>query len=124
MISGLKPSARGEYELSDALQALIDNNYSVKASKIDGWRLDIGYPEDLLSVNKHFLTAKTHNILGDVKKDSLINIWNGQQINHIRKQHMLNNFMDICSSCTEWSLPEEYLLDYNLKETDLLYPKS
>jgi len=66
MIPGLKPSARGEYELSDALQALIKHDYLVKAAKIDGWRLDIGYPEDLLSVNKHFLTEETHKVLGKI----------------------------------------------------------
>ncbi|MBY9002295.1 MAG: hypothetical protein KGD64_15350 [Candidatus Heimdallarchaeota archaeon] len=72
MISGLQPSARGEYELSDALQALIDNKYTVKASKIDGWRLDIGYPEDLLAVNKFFLNEETHAVNGDVQNSSII----------------------------------------------------
>jgi len=72
MISGLQPSARGEYELSDALQALIDHNYTVKASKIDGWRIDIGYPEDLLSVNKFLLNDETHAVNGDVQNSTII----------------------------------------------------
>jgi len=72
MISGLQPSARGEYELTDAIQRLIDNNYRVKVSKINGWRLDIGYPEDLLAVNKHYLNEKTHKILGNVHNSNVI----------------------------------------------------
>jgi len=72
MISGLKPSARGEYELSDALQALIDQQYTVKASRIDGWRLDIGYPEDLLAVNKFLLNDETHAVNGEVENSTII----------------------------------------------------
>jgi len=71
MIPGLKPSARGEYELSDALQALIANGYLVKAAKIDGWRLDIGYPEDLLAVNEHFLNEQTHEVLGNIEQSTI-----------------------------------------------------
>ena len=72
MISGLQPSARGEYELSDAIQALINNKYSVKAAQIEGWRQDIGYPEDLLAVNKFYLTDLTHTIKGDVQNSQII----------------------------------------------------
>jgi len=72
MISGLKPSARGEYELTDAIQKLINKKYIVKASKIKGWRLDIGYPEDLLKVNKYYLNNDTHKILGDVSNSTVI----------------------------------------------------
>jgi len=64
MIKDLKPSKRNEYELTDAIQKLIDNNYVVKAAKINGWRLDIGYPEDLLLVNKHYLNKNTHSVKG------------------------------------------------------------
>ncbi len=72
MIKGLKPSTRGEYELTDAIQRLVVNGYSVKAARIDGWRLDIGYPEDLISVNRLYLNDTTHRILGDVKDSTII----------------------------------------------------
>ncbi|MHA1420367.1 MAG: sugar phosphate nucleotidyltransferase [Candidatus Heimdallarchaeaceae archaeon] len=72
MISGLQPSARGEYELSDALQSMINQHYTVKASKIDGWRLDIGYPEDLLAVNKLLLNDETHTVKGDVENSTIL----------------------------------------------------
>lgn len=72
MISDLKPSARGEYELTDALQLLLDNNYTIKASKIEGWRLDIGYPEDLLAINKQYLNVKTHQVQGEIINTTII----------------------------------------------------
>lgn len=72
MIKGLEPSARGEYELTDAIQRLVRNSYTVKASTIDGWRLDIGYPEDLLSVNKKYLNDETNQVLGDIKDTTII----------------------------------------------------
>lgn len=72
MISGLKPSDRGEYELTDALNRLVKNKYRVKAAEIEGWRLDIGYPEDLLSVNEYYLNEKTHKVLGNVEKSTII----------------------------------------------------
>ncbi len=62
--SNLLPSARGEYELTDAIQKLVSKGYLVKAALIDGWRLDIGYPEDLLAVNRKYLTSKTQVISG------------------------------------------------------------
>jgi len=71
MISGLQLSARGELELTDAIQRLLENKYKVRAVKIDGWRLDVGYPEDLLSVNKFFLNEETHGILGKVENSTI-----------------------------------------------------
>jgi len=72
MIKGLQPSARGEYELTDAIQCLVDKNYIVKAAKIDGWRIDVGFPEDLLAVNKKYLTEKTHQVLGKITNSTII----------------------------------------------------
>ena len=67
----LQPSARGEYELTDAIQKLVEKGYLVNASIIDGWRVDIGYPEDLLTVNRKYLTPETQEINCE-SKDSLI----------------------------------------------------
>jgi len=51
----LKPSKRGEYELTDAIQILIDEGKKVRASTISGWRQDFGYADDILSSNKHLM---------------------------------------------------------------------
>lgn len=42
----VQPSDRGEYELSDAIDLLIQSGRTIDAVQLDGWRIDIGYPED------------------------------------------------------------------------------
>lgn len=72
MTKNLLPSARGEYELTDAIQRLVSEGYLVNATKIDGWRLDIGYPEDLLAINRKFLNDGTHETNGNIVNSSII----------------------------------------------------
>jgi glucose-1-phosphate thymidylyltransferase len=42
----VQPSNRGEYELSEAIDLLIHSGRTIDAVRMDGWRMDIGYPED------------------------------------------------------------------------------
>jgi glucose-1-phosphate thymidylyltransferase len=42
----VRPSDRGEYELSDAVDLLIQSGRTLDAIRMDGWRVDVGYPED------------------------------------------------------------------------------
>jgi glucose-1-phosphate thymidylyltransferase long form len=42
----VQPSDRGEYELSDAVDLLIQSGRTIDAIGLDGWRIDVGYPED------------------------------------------------------------------------------
>ena len=42
----VQPSNRGEYEISEAIDLLIRSGRTIDAIGIDGWRVDIGYPED------------------------------------------------------------------------------
>jgi glucose-1-phosphate thymidylyltransferase len=51
-VHAIKPSARGELEISDAHQYLIDHGYGVGYSEITGWWKDTGKPEDLLEANR------------------------------------------------------------------------
>ena len=37
---------RGEYELPDAIDLLIQSGRTIDAIRLDGWRVDVGYPED------------------------------------------------------------------------------
>jgi glucose-1-phosphate thymidylyltransferase len=42
----VRPSDRGEYELSDAIDLLVRSGRTIDAVVLDGWRVDVGYPED------------------------------------------------------------------------------
>jgi glucose-1-phosphate thymidylyltransferase len=42
----VQPSDRGEYEITDAINLLIQSGRTIDAIRLDGWRMDIGYPED------------------------------------------------------------------------------
>jgi glucose-1-phosphate thymidylyltransferase len=42
----VQPSNRDEYEISDAIDLLIHSGRTIDAVRMDGWRMDIGYPED------------------------------------------------------------------------------
>lgn len=42
----VQPSDRGEYEISDAIDLLIQSGRTIDAIELEGWRADIGYPED------------------------------------------------------------------------------
>jgi glucose-1-phosphate thymidylyltransferase len=51
-VNAIQPSARGELEISDAHQYLLDHGYRVGYSEITGWWKDTGKPEDLLEANR------------------------------------------------------------------------
>lgn len=54
-VNSIKPSGRGEYEITDAIQWLIDNDYTVFPHVHQGWWIDTGKPTDMLEANSHVL---------------------------------------------------------------------
>jgi glucose-1-phosphate thymidylyltransferase len=54
-VEEIQPSARGEYEISDAHTWLINRGYKVGYEEITGWWKDTGKPEDLLHGNELLL---------------------------------------------------------------------
>lgn len=73
VIATLRPSERGELEITDAIQALIDASKTVTAKHLVGWWLDTGKKDDLLEANQIILDATlTHAIYGDVDKTTKI----------------------------------------------------
>ena len=56
LLPGVELSRRGEYELQDAIQALIDQDGGVYPVFIEK-RLTVTGPADLLAINRHYLVA-------------------------------------------------------------------
>jgi glucose-1-phosphate thymidylyltransferase len=55
VIEKLKPSWRGELEITDALQGLMDAGFRVEYGIISGWWKDTGTPSDILEANRLLL---------------------------------------------------------------------
>ncbi len=51
-VKKIKPSWRGELEITDTLQILLDKEAKVEVQKVQGWWKDTGRPEDLLEANQ------------------------------------------------------------------------
>lgn len=71
-VDNIKPSFRGELEITDAIQYLIDKGFEVKPHIIDGWWKDTGKLEDILEANRIMLSEIKRKIKGKVDSESEI----------------------------------------------------
>lgn len=63
-VKSIKPSARGELEITDAIQWMIDKGYKVGAKVIEGWWKDTGKPDDILEANRLILEDIERDVSG------------------------------------------------------------
>jgi glucose-1-phosphate thymidylyltransferase len=69
---GLEPSWRGELEITEAIQSLIEEGKAVKSEVVSGWWKDTGQLADMLEANRLVLEEIETRIEGDVDEDSRV----------------------------------------------------
>jgi glucose-1-phosphate thymidylyltransferase len=69
-VAEIKPSWRGELEITDAIQWLVDHGYKVYPYVHRGWWIDTGRPGDILEANSLVLEELEPAVEGYVDRDS------------------------------------------------------
>lgn len=72
MIRKLKPSWRGELEITEAIQLLLDSGYNVGYKLVKGWWKDTGSPGDILESNRLILDEVEQRVEGKVEDESSV----------------------------------------------------
>ncbi|MEZ5322053.1 MAG: glucose-1-phosphate thymidylyltransferase [Microthrixaceae bacterium] len=69
-VASIEPSPRGELEITDAIQWLIDHGHRVRHDVLTGWWLDTGKKDPLLESNRRVLEEIEPRIDGTVDEES------------------------------------------------------
>ena len=86
-VAAIRPSWRGELEITDALQWLVDNGYDVRPHIHRGWWIDTGQPGDMLEANDLVLEELDYKVEGYVDRDSQI----GRRVTIERGAEIINS---------------------------------
>jgi glucose-1-phosphate thymidylyltransferase len=71
-VRAIKPSGRGELEITDAIQWLVDNGREVRPHLVTGYWKDTGRLEDMLECNRKVLESLEPAVRGTVDAESRI----------------------------------------------------
>jgi glucose-1-phosphate thymidylyltransferase len=71
-VASIQPSARGELEITDAIQWLIDHGHQVRCELLTGWWIDTGKLTPLLEANRLLLERIESKIDGKVDEQSVL----------------------------------------------------
>lgn len=71
-VHAIKPSPRGELEITDAIQWLIDEGKDVRSHVINGWWKDTGKLEDMLEANRVALSGVHRRVEGDLDDETRV----------------------------------------------------
>jgi glucose-1-phosphate thymidylyltransferase len=69
-VRAIRPSARGELEITDAIQWLVDEGHRVRHEVLHGWWLDTGKKDPLLESNRLILDTLEPSVEGTVDAES------------------------------------------------------
>jgi glucose-1-phosphate thymidylyltransferase len=71
-VSSITPSPRGELEITDAIQWLIDNGHRVRHEVLNGWWIDTGKKDPLLECNRLVLDTLEPRLAGRIDDASTV----------------------------------------------------
>jgi glucose-1-phosphate thymidylyltransferase len=68
----LEPSWRGEYEITEAIQSLIEDGHEVRSEVVSGWWKDTGQLADMLEANRLVLEELEPRLEGEIDAASKV----------------------------------------------------
>lgn len=71
IVRAVEPGFRGEREITDALQAIVDGGGRVAESRLAGWWIDTGTPPDVLNAQKLLFESLDSTVAGTVEGSEL-----------------------------------------------------
>jgi len=71
-IEGLRKSWRGEYEITEAIQGLLNDGQRIQSHVVHGWWKDTGKPEDILHANRLVLDDIESRTAGTIEEGASV----------------------------------------------------
>jgi glucose-1-phosphate thymidylyltransferase len=71
-VRAIRPSGRGELEITDAIQWLLDHGHRVRHTVLQGWWLDTGKKDPLLESNRLILETLEPRLDGEIDASSTV----------------------------------------------------